>query len=337
MKLDSIFSSNMVFVANKPIRVYGTGRGSGQLRFAGLTKTVVSEDEKWCVEFPSMSYGGPYELVFCWENESICLTDIYIGEVYLFAGQSNVEFKMWESAAPDNLYRADERLRLFSTDKFDGTDRYSAKDGWIPCQKETIRDWSALGYLAGKELADSRDIAVGIIACYQGSSSITSWLPKGTYQRLGIQLAESEKHPGCFYETPLPWHYEESLYASSLAQVVPFSISAVVWYQGEGNTSPQESRFYLQALVEFIKICRHIFADSELPFVVVQLADYAARNDEGWRNVQLAQEQVQRILPYVKTVISSDVCENDDIHPKTKHLLAKRIAQALGKAIEISV
>lgn len=31
----------------------------------------------------------------------------------------------------------------------------------------------------------------------------------------------------------------------------------------------------------------------------------------------------------VKTVISCDVCETDDIHPKTKNILAKRVADVL--------
>ncbi len=45
MKLDAIFSSNMVFAANKSILIYGTGRGEAQICFAGLTKTVISADE----------------------------------------------------------------------------------------------------------------------------------------------------------------------------------------------------------------------------------------------------------------------------------------------------
>lgn len=333
MKLDPIFSSNMIFAANKPVLIYGTGSGKAQICFAGQTVTVVSDKTEWCVEFPAMKYGGPHELAFIFGDQEISFNNIYIGEVYLFAGQSNMEFKMGESSAPESLYQADEKLRLFSTDRIEGGDRYTAKDGWIICRQDNIKDWSAIGYLAGSELARNRNIAVGVIACYQGSSSIESWLPEGTYKRIGINLANDEKHPGYFYKEPLSWHYAGSLYSFALSQVFPFPVSAVVWYQGEGNTAPKEGKFYCKALSEFVDICRNRFNDQTLPFVLIQISDYLARNDVGWKSVQNAQEEAQRVLPYVKTVISSDVCENDNIHPKTKHLLAKRVAQALESFI----
>ena len=66
-----------------------------------------------------------------------------------------------------------------------------------------------------------------------------------------------------------------------------------------------------------------------MPFIVVQIAVYIFRNDKGLKLVQDAQERAQSMLSYVKTVVSKDVCENDNIHPKTKAILATRIAEAL--------
>lgn len=329
MKLNPIFSSNMVFAVNKPIMIYGTGNGSAEISFAGQKKSVVSNEEKWCVEFPKMEYGGPYELEIAFEDEKVCLSDIYVGEVYLFAGQSNMEFKMKESSTPESFYNAYDKLRLFSTDKVEGGDRYTSKDGWIKSEQENIKDWTAIGYLAGSEIVRNKNVAVGIIACYQGASSIESWLPKGTYKRLGINLADNEKHPGLYYKEPLSWHHEEILYSFALSQVTPFPVSAVVWYQGESNTAPKESKFYIRTLEEFIRICRKDFNDPKLPFVIVQIADFTERNDDGWRTVQKAQIDVQELLPEVKTVISADVCEDNEIHPKTKYRLANRIVKTL--------
>ena len=66
-----------------------------------------------------------------------------------------------------------------------------------------------------------------------------------------------------------------------------------------------------------------------LPFLVVQIADYVDRDGEAWRTIQNAQLKAAEVIPFVKTVISRDVCESDDIHPPTKHILAERIARAL--------
>jgi hypothetical protein len=82
-------------------------------------------------------------------------------------------------------------------------------------------------------------------------------------------------------------------------------------------------------LTALINAWRDGFCDKNLPVIVVQIADCDSRATEAWRTVQQAQMAVQDVLPNVRTVISRDVCESDDIHPGTKELLAKRIAAML--------
>lgn len=91
----------------------------------------------------------------------------------------------------------------------------------------------------------------------------------------------------------------------------------------------EESRLYELELVELIKVWRNDFKDMLLPFVVIQIADFIQREDEAWKGIQKAQSGVELILPNVKTVASRDVCENDDIHPKTKDGIANRVVEAL--------
>ncbi len=71
--------------------------------------------------------------------------------------------------------------------------------------------------------------------------------------------------------------------------------------------------------------------NEELPFVIVQIADYCrCENPDAWSMIQDAQFRVQWMRKNVITVISSDVCENNDIHPKTKDKLAERVAIVLS-------
>lgn len=328
MQLHPIFASNMVFAAGKPILIYGTGCGSCRISFAGQTKTVTSQADTWEVEFPAMPYGGPYELLF---NETR-LCNIYVGQVYLCAGQSNMEFRMCESATPRELYQPDSRLRLFTTVKPE-TSRFSPTDGWVLATEDTIPDWSCLAYLTARELAEEKDIAIGVLSYCQGATSIESFLPKGAYEKLGIQLEDKEKHPGFAYKEPLSWHYAGSLYSLAFHQVTPFPVTGVIWYQGEANTCLPESKTYIRTLAELIKLFRSQLRDPQLPFYVIQLADYDPRNDEGWRTVQAAQLQISQELPYVSTVICADVCESHTIHPPTKQPLAHRLAKLLLKEI----
>ena len=112
MELSSIFTSNAVFPANNPIRIFGVGSGKCEIEFAGIKKKAESSEETWCVEFPAMEYGGPYTLEVVLNGEKITLSDIYIGEVYLFAGQSNMQFKLKMSNTPEEMYVSDNRIRF---------------------------------------------------------------------------------------------------------------------------------------------------------------------------------------------------------------------------------
>lgn len=90
-----------------------------------------------------------------------------------------------------------------------------------------------------------------------------------------------------------------------------------------------EGKVYAAELAALIDIWRRDLKNETLPFIIVQIADFTPRLDEGWRLVQQAQLDIQSLRDGVKTVISRDVCETDDIHPKTKQPLALRIAAAL--------
>lgn len=287
------------------------------------------------VEFPPMEYGGPYSMEVNFIDRKIILEDIYIGEVFLFAGQSNMQLKMHESNTPVEMYSSNDKLRIYSTDRIEGTDYYTTDDGWIVCEKECVPNLSALAYLTANEISNKKYIAVGIITCYQGASVIESWVPEKTFEKRNIDIPADKKFVDHTLEQYTAWNGDGVLYSYALSQVIPYSISAVVWYQGESDTSGEEGRVYVDELSALIDIWRNDFANENLPFVVVQLADCIDRAGKGWELIQKAQIEVQSKRPYVKTVISSDICENDDIHPKTKDKLAKRISEVILNDINL--
>jgi sialate O-acetylesterase len=164
----------MVFASGKPIRIFGTGKGKAEIIFANVSKTIVSEQEQWLVEFPPMECGGPYELTFVSDGETVNFTDIYVGEVYLFAGQSNMQFKVKEGADDFDLCETNEMLRLYSTERIEKTDYFTPKDGWVRAEKGTAPEWSSLAHFAGTKLAREKKIAIGIVVAYQGASVIES-------------------------------------------------------------------------------------------------------------------------------------------------------------------
>ena len=329
MKLNEIYGSNMVFPANKPIRICGTGKGKVSISFGENTTCVVSQEENWCIEFPPMSYGGPYKMVVTSDSDETVFDNIYIGEVYLFAGQSNIEMMLKDTSTPEEMYETNEALRMFCVGEIGKPCKFSEKNGWMTCDKEEVGDWSALAYLSGQIVQKQKGIAVGVIVCCQGASVIESWLPCGTLEELGINIAEEDKFMDHTYPDFAEWNKDGALYEKSLCKVSPYPVSAVVWYQGESDASVEEGKVYAKELCAFIDRVRMDFCDESLSFAVVQIADYTPRDGEGWRLIQKAQMDVSEMRANVRTVISSDVCEKDDIHPPTKDKLAKRISDLL--------
>ena len=327
MRLADIFTSSMVFAANRPIRIFGYGAGTATITFAGHTKVIESKEDFFCTELPAMEYGGPYTLTFTEGEHTVTLEDIYVGEVFLFSGQSNMDMYLSQTNTDPSAYEDIDTLRYAAVPP-------SPQDfSWSRATRERVGNWSALGYLVGREIGKEKGIPVGIICCAKGASAIESWMPEGALERIGIQIPLEEKFIDHYHEQYGEWNHDGDLYKSKLSRVIPFAISGVVWYQGESDASEAEGRVYERELQEMIRIWREKFMDGALPFVIVQIADCKSRIalGPGWRLVQEAQEKVSQSTPAAYTVISRDVCETDDIHPQTKDKLAARIAEVIKK------
>ncbi len=332
MKFAPIFTDHAVLAAHKPIRIFGEGDGSVAVTLAGITVKTVAEKGWWYVELPAMEYGGPYELTLKGENETITLNDIYIGEVFLFAGQSNMQFKLYESNTPIEEYENIDLLRYACLQSPEMENDVNFDSSWSVSRTDNVANWSAIAYIAAREIALRKGIAVGAIGCAQGASVIESWVPRGTFENNGIALAPEHKFPDHFFEPYSSWNGDGMLYEKMLSKIIPYSLTGVIWYQGESDTSFEEGKVYAEELRILIDTWRKDFCNEKLPFVVVQIADYTEiEGRPGWSLIQQAQENIEKKISGVATVISRDVCENDMIHPVSKSVLSKRIAEALIK------
>ena len=317
----------MVLPCDRIIRIFGDGDGEATASFCGKNAAASASDGRWELTFPPMDCGGPYEMDLDLNGEKIRLENIYVGRVYIFAGQSNMQFKLDESNTDSKSCKPSQLVRLYSTDRLEAGESFFSGDGWLSADKTPIDKWPAIPYMVSEYISEKENVAVGAISCYQGASVIESWLPDGTLEKVGIDIPDELKHID-HREKRYIWNKNGALYENTFSKIAPYSVNGVVWYQGESDTSVEEGRVYDRELTELIRIWREDLRDGELPFVVVQLADLDGRG-EGWSLVQEAQMRVSKALFGVKTVVSRDVCERDNIHPPTKDILSRRIAEAL--------
>lgn len=321
--LNPIFCNNMIMQANKSVRFFGEGYGTVSVEFNGVKKSADS-DGKWLIEFDSVGYGGPYDIKVTLDEKTVVLENVYFGDVYLLGGQSNMQFKLWESNEPKENYKGNKNVRLFTVDRMEEGEHFKAKDGWVELTEDSAPNFSAIGYYVAQELAtDERKI--GLIACYQGASVIQSWMSK-EYALVPEFKIENRFADHVWFPV---WNDDGVLYENMLVKILPYSMASVLWYQGESNASVDEANIYLEFLRALITNWRKDFCDDKLNFIIIQLADHLDRAGYAWSKIQEQQLLAQDKIPNVKTVICRDVCDNIDIHPKEKDILSKRIANLL--------
>ena len=321
MRPSPLFRSHMVMQAGKPLKVFGTGDGTAVVRLNGVTARCVASNGTWCATLPPQSCGGPYTLVMDFGGRTEVCDDVYVGEVYIMSGQSNMQFKLEESNTPKETYADVPLMRSFTTPRPE-PEPFSPKDGWVVCTRENAGKWSALGYLFGKAISEKKGVAVGIINCYQGAATVETWMPASLSEQPRFALPREELDPAhwCY-----PWNKAGWMYDHAFRLLVGYPVGGVVWYQGESNSGKGEYKVYAELVAELIGQWRKDLLDERLPFAVVQIADLDVRRDDAWKGIQEAQLRMPSLCPGVTTVKCADTCETNTIHPPTKEPLARRL------------
>ena len=137
-----------------------------------------------------------------------------------------------------------------------------------------------------------------------------------------------------------------TLYNAVLHPLAPYAINGIVWYQGESNTgNPAPYADYLKKLMG---CWRDRWQDPQMPFVIVQLANYDGRQqsgfprpitpqtapmNSGWAQLREAQRTAAKADPRAELAVINDLGETVDIHPLRKKEVAERVALCFDRLI----
>lgn len=113
-----------------------------------------------------------------------------------------------------------------------------------------------------------------------------------------------------------------------IAPLVPYGLKGVAWYQGEANVA--EPAAYGRLMPALVADWRRWFAAPDLPFLIVQLADFGPRQtapvESGWAGVRDVQRRVAAADPRVGLASAVDIGDIYDIHPANKQQVGHRLA-----------
>ncbi len=348
VKPASIFGENMVIQRNKPVNIFGTGIDGTTVtvNFAGSEKTAKISGGKWSVTFAAMEGSTieestglftQYTLNISGGGITYNFTGVMIGEVWLGAGQSNMQMCLsWMNGTGVNYvgeygyYDNFNKIRMFrqkiTNTAFDVDENNS--DKWViaECPNEALAQ-SAYMISFALNLQKKLNVPVGVIISAQGATYIEEWLSRESIASAGSVLTGATQDAS---GNPLnPEAITSQHYYGMTELLRGIKVSGVIWYQGENNAYaenhpelyPNVTKIYDKQLVALHDQYKDIFGDSKIPLIVTELAPYAWDKYCDFRLVQRATVDANANMYLLSTV---DIGQDIDIHPVYKNELGRR-------------
>jgi sialate O-acetylesterase len=324
------------------------------------------KDGKWRFEVTPPSAGGPYEMTVSGKNsmiiKNILVGEVWVcsgqSNMQMSVRQSaNAEQEIAAANYPN--------IRLFSVQrKVAEQPQSDCLGSWQQCTPQTVADFSAVAYYFGRDLHKELGVPIGLIHTSWGGTPAEAWTSRQALeaeqdfapilqryddavakypqakkeydQKLAawqeaVEKAKAEggrppNRPGEPFGPGHP-HAPAGLYNAMIAPLIPHGIAGAIWYQGESNAG--RAYQYRKLLPAMINNWRKDWGRGDFAFLIVQLANFMATKpepgDSEWAELREAQ-LLTLALPNTGMAVIIDIGDANDIHPKNKQDVGKRLA-----------
>ncbi len=340
LSLAHVFSDHMVLQRETTAPVWGWGEPgktvSVTTSWNGATvRTRVAADGAWRVDVTTAAAGGPYAMTVRCGKESLTVTDIALGEVWVCSGQSNMEMPMRGfgfqqiDGFRDHLLEAAQyasRIRVFNI-KSDTTHivQQDVDCRWKLSDREIFSETSAVAYLFAKRLTDNLDVPVGIIVNAWGGSRIEPWMTMAAVESAGVTDAELAQIKALHEEAGKWPNSVATCWNGRVAPVAGFAARGFLWYQGCSNIG-QDCYDKLQA--SMVRLWRDAWGRGEMPFIYALLAPYEHGDPDGRWRPKFVETQMHalELTPNAYAVCLETLGDKVTVHPSRKQEVADMMA-----------
>lgn len=330
--LPAIFGDHMILQQQTQAAIWGKATPVSNVEVVtswdNRNYSIRSDAEgKWKVKVDTPAAGGPFEIQIS-DGTLVTLSDVYIGEVWIVSGQSNMQMPMKgyfnEPIIGNNEAVATSRneyIRLFTVSRDKSLEPMDDLTGlWLECKPENVSEFSATAYFFGKMIQQVLGVPVGLINSSWGGTRIEPWMSEmGIKEFDWVNLPDKNQTGDYSQQTPTV------LFNAMISPLTDFAVRGALWYQGESNRN--EPARYAQLMPGLIKNWRAEWGIEEMPFYYVQIApfDYgsAGLNSAYLREAQL---KASTVLPKTGMASLMDAGEKDCIHPGDKKAAGDRLA-----------
>jgi len=332
VRVHHVFDNNMVLQREKPVRVWGWA-DAGEVvtvKFAGQTRTVTTgTDGTWAVDLdPLKACAEPRAFVVNGKANTVTHENVLVGDVWVLGGQSNMEDTI------SYVYHGDVEvasanlpsIRLLTIpvcaaptpqtdfpriDEFNAWTRQTEKKGsWFVCSPETVRRFSAIGYIFGRRLHLAGRVPIGLIDTSWGGTTVEAWtsraalaaMPaaapllkewdekiaayspqKDLQSRVERWEKETQKRKAEGREpSPKPEDLRPgpafdrnnpgASYNGMIAPFAPLAVKGAIFNQGYNNAlGNARPALYAKCFQAMIRDWRRAFRDEHMPFGIVEL------------------------------------------------------------------
>jgi len=364
VSLPSLWSDHVVVQRGMPVRVWGSAAAGEKvtLHFRNAEATGTADRlGHWEVDLPSGEAGGPFTMEIEGENK-VSPSDVLVGDVWLASGQSNMEFGLSGVInAEQELKDADQpKIRLFHVDRrsSDFPQDDVLTKSWMLCTPKSAADFSAVAYFFARNIQEDQHVPIGLIEADWGGTPGETWTSQKALSQDGSLTHAwetwadlTEKEPTALLERALedkarkeasdagkpaptfPWRPElrswlpGGSFNGMIAPLVKFRIRGFLWYQGESNASIERSFYYDRLMAAMIRDWRKRWQEGDIPFLLIQLANYTSAPDSKWPELREAQRRTLSVNE-AGMAVAIDIGDPDNIHPKNKQEVGRRLALA---------
>ena len=335
IELPKLFADHMVLQQNQSMRISGTADKAEQLivKFNGQEVAAVADGNgKWSAIISTGRAGGPFQLEVASRNSEtkVVFNDVLVGEVWICAGQTNMRFPVEQSKGADEHIESAKKFPMIRG--FDVGQTASALpqkdfadvDSWFCCSPDSIKDFSAIAYLFGRELSKKLDVPIGLINVSSRSTTLEAWTPYDVLETDG-SFDQLLKHWEERNEPTNPNRVSSS-YNAMVSPLSGFAFRGVIWYQGESNVG--RGAQYRRMFPLMIKSWRKKLGQPQCPFLFVQPTPfrYEEQPVEALPEIWDAQLKTFCSIQGTGMVVSTDVGCVDCNQPVEKLPIAERLS-----------
>lgn len=219
LSVPSIFSDHMVLQRGQEVPIWGWAHPREHVQVTlqgvdGASQRVRADAEgRWMVRLGSMPASAtPRDVVIRTmpesanvQQEEVVIHDVLVGEVWVCSGQSNMQWTLaWCEQDDIDMATADhDQLRMFTATRASLPEPQDDLTGsWVPCNRETAPELSAVAYYFGRELQRELDVPVGLIHTSWGGSTAEAWTTRPSLEAMEETRPILDRFKGVDREDP---------------------------------------------------------------------------------------------------------------------------------------